>query len=51
MTPKIRADRLGDIVRDIRVRGQAVLCLVSALVKCTRIYFSGKQCTMFQCPL
>ncbi len=24
-----------------RVRGQALLCFVLALVKCTRIYFSG----------
>jgi hypothetical protein len=41
MTPKTRADGQGVMVNDVRVRGQAVLCSVLALVKCTRIYFSG----------
>jgi hypothetical protein len=41
MTPKTRADGQEVIVNDGRVRGQAVWCFVLALVKCTRIYFSG----------
>jgi hypothetical protein len=41
MTPKTRADGQGVIDNYGRVRGQAVLCFVHALVKCTRIYFSG----------
>jgi hypothetical protein len=28
-------------VNEERVRGQVVLCFILALVKCTRIYFSG----------
>jgi hypothetical protein len=43
MTPKIRADGLGDLVSDGRVKGQAVLCFVLNLVKCTRICFSGAK--------
>ncbi len=27
----------------VRVRGQALLCFVVTLVKCTRIYFSGAK--------
>jgi hypothetical protein len=34
---------LGDIVSDGRVREQAVLCFVLALVKYTGIYFSGAK--------
>ncbi len=41
MTSKTRADVQEVIDNDGRVRGQAVLCFVLALLKFIRIYFSG----------
>jgi hypothetical protein len=41
MTPETQADGLGQIQHEEWVRGQAVLCFVITLAKCTRIYFSG----------
>jgi hypothetical protein len=41
MTPKTQADGQEVIVNYERVRGQAVLCFALALVKYTRLYFSG----------
>ncbi len=49
ITPNTGADGLGLIVNKGQVRGQAVLCLVVALVECTRVYF--KQCPMTLSPL
>ncbi len=41
ITPRTRADGLGWLEEEGRVRGQALSCFVLALVKCTRIYFSS----------
>ncbi len=43
ITPKLGAEMLRWIIEVGRMRGQALLCFVLALVKCTRIYFSGAK--------
>ncbi len=62
MASKTQADGPEEVVSDESVRGYAVLCFFLALVKCTRIYFSGandapcfpaysKQCSWMLCSV
>ncbi len=47
--PNTRVERLGWIAEVGKMRGQSLLCFVLAVVKCTRVYFSGaNNATCFQ---